>query len=203
MKTTTKTKTSYSKQTKEDLWAMIRVARLANVIAFTERAYLDAKFHDRGVKRRQFQQATFLLGGYIYEAVQLLNELKAKYTNAPFFSEFLVFLSKLRADCDILVEFSYSPAFHQDWRSSKTLEALDWRELDLCSLAASCLTEGYQPSDTYFPVTHQFDSDSIIESFKGNVPTDELNNFARYELHKLAERFLCGATEFIDGMSEK
>src|SRR5688572_16842520 len=92
MKTTT-TKTSRLNLTKtqtEDLCAMIRLGRLANVIAFTRRAYLDAENLNPRLKDRQFVQGTFLLGGYLYEANYLLKDLRDAYGMQPYFADLLV-----------------------------------------------------------------------------------------------------------------
>jgi hypothetical protein len=201
--TTTKTsQTTLNKTQREDLCAMVRIGRLANVIAFTRRAYLDADNLNRRLCDRQKSQATFLLGGYLYEANYLLNDLREPYGMQAYFGDLLILTGFLNARHEILTAFSFSPAFHQDWQPKRTLEDLDKNTLDVESLNLDCYL-GHNPDHLHFRQVLTFDTNNWMDQLLGKYDTDELCTFIADELHELSDAFLRGANAFIQGLSKK
>ena len=199
------TKTSLSKLTKtetEDLCAMIRVGRLANVIAFTRRAYLDADNLNKRLRDRQQVQATILLAGYLYEANYMLAELREPYGMTAYFSDLLVLSNVLSQFHEILTTFSFSPAFHQDWQPQRTLADLERSQIDIESLRMDCYL-GHNPGHLHFRQIMMFDLDNCHDVLLDKFSVGKLCGFLASDLHELSDGFLRGANSFIDGLTKK
>ena len=94
--------------------------------------------HPLQIRRRQIHQSTFLLAGYLYEAMQLIEDLAREVALAPAFSELLFKSIMDQKYRDVLTEFNFSPAFHQDVRSDRKLDELDPDKFDLHALSMAC-----------------------------------------------------------------
>jgi hypothetical protein len=212
MNTYTKTKTKklppitslndLNKTEREDLCAMIRIGRLANVIAFTRRAYLDAENLSRRLSDRQKTQATFLLGGYLYEANYLLNDLREPYGMTAYFSDLLILSGFLNARDEILTAFSFSPAFHQDWQPKRTMDELSRNTPCIDSLGMDCYL-GHNPGHVHFRQVLNFDLHNVVDDLLAKYKVEELSTFMADELHELSDAFLRGANSFINGLTKK
>src|SRR5690606_8003602 len=78
------------------LTEMVRVGRIANSLAFAEPAYLHASRLPKHLRQQQLHHAALLLGGYLYEGIQLIDELMPEYGTAPAFSRRMDFAAKSR-----------------------------------------------------------------------------------------------------------
>jgi hypothetical protein len=214
MKTTTKktitTKTKppitslndLNKTEQEDLCAMVRIGRLANVIAFTRRAFLDADNLNRRLKDRQQLQGTFLLGGYLYEVSCMLRDMLEPYGMQAYFSDLLILKDFLQKRHEILTAFNFSPAFHQDWQASRTLRDLEKNTICVASLQLDCYL-GENPGHLHFRQVIDFDTHNVIDDLLGPYDVEQLTSFMADEIHELSDAFLRGANSFIDGLSKK
>jgi hypothetical protein len=202
--TTTKiTKVQSPESIKEDLCAVIRMGRLANAVAFAKRAHRDAVIHPLQIRRRQIHQSTFLLAGYLYEAMQLIEDLTPKYALSPAFSDLLLFKSIMdRKYRDILTEFNFSPAYHQDIRSDRKLDELDPDKFDLSALSAAC----YSSEDIaflHYPVIYKFYTARIAEGMSDRYNREQFILFLKVDVIFCAERFLTAAGDFVRRTTRK
>ena len=75
-----------TKANRRDESALVRTARLANAVAFANYIISTAKNAPaETVRRRQIYQATFMLGGLMFEVTKLLDELAPIYGMRPFY----------------------------------------------------------------------------------------------------------------------
>ncbi len=197
MKTQTTITTLRTKTTRQQEAAIVRVGRLANAIAFAKFAYQGNYDHlDECTRRRQVYQAMYLLGGYLFEAMRLVDELTKRYGNNPYFAELLVFGAATAKYREIFTEFIFSPGFHLESTAKATEDALERQELALNSVLACCTLE---PDDTYFHSVFAFDTQRLVEALEKNYSYEQLYEFTIIEMPQIAERFLAGASQFIEG----
>jgi hypothetical protein len=200
MKTITKTKTTKTQSPesiKEIICAVIRVGRLANAVAFAKRAHRDAVIHPSQIRRRQIHQSTFLMAGYLYEAMQLIQDLTPKFGLAP---HSLIFCcSKSIMDQkyrEIITEFNFSPAFHQDIRSDRKLDELNPETFDLNALSVSC-DASEEIAFLHYPVIYKFYTAIIAETDEGPVQPCPVHLFLKVDVTSVLNASSQQRSEFI------
>lgn len=200
--TTTKTNSSLTKRIKEDMCAVIRIGRLANALAFAKRAHRDAVIHPTSVRKRQTQQATYLLCGYLHAARLLVNDLTPRYGLTPEFSDLILFNAMTGQYRELLAEFDCSPSFHQESSPHRDIELLEIQLFDTNSLSAAC----HSSSDInylHYPSITAFDLTTCIWNLKQEFNREQFFEFLRVQMLFLTERFLTAANHFIDETTQK
>jgi hypothetical protein len=191
-----KTKKNLTRADQDDLSAIVRIGRLANAIAFADFILLNSSDLPIMVQRRQVCQAVFLLGGYLYEAVHLVDELLPRYGNLPGFADLLIFRSAMNRHRDLLNEIAFSPGSHMESTDAKTKAMLDRHELDLCSLTAGCCIA--PDEGIWLHAVFALDVEPILEAHGKEVfaSIDEAFPLA-------AKNFSTAATRFIESLAYK
>ena len=75
--------------------ATLRVARLVNALTFCELAK-QCRHEDAGYTLFQKKYVTFLTGGYLYEAVHLVDDLSQNFGTSYHFRELMRFAASMR-----------------------------------------------------------------------------------------------------------
>lgn len=202
IKTQSTITTPRTRRVRQDEAAIVRIGRLANAIAFAKYAYTEKyRDEDEMTRRRQVYQSMYLLGGYLFEAMRLVDELSTRYGNRPYFAELLVFGAATAKDREIFTEFIFSPGFHLESSAKATEDALNTQELELNSVLACCSYS--EENEAYFHSVFAFDTQRLVEALEKNYSYEQLYEFTLSTMPQIAERFLDGASQFIKGVAEQ
>lgn len=184
----------------EDLSAVVRVARVANALSFADRATITGQLPQH-IAQRQQQQATFVIGGYLYDAIHLADELAETYAPMICFEGLLAFVMNAKKYRNIVAEFNFNPAFTLDWSGGVTREAVEEHYIDLESIEANCHRR--ELGHVYFPAIHSLDQTILAEKLAKEITEEGLVDFVREVMPLLTFLFVDGAVEFVAGICRK
>ena len=183
----------------ENNTAVIRVARLANAIAFAERAYLDGLRDPKHVRARQTKHAMFLLGGYLYEAIHLVDQLADRYGRLQCFGRLMYFSALSRKAREIVAEFNFNPAFSLDWGGGTTKQQVGEDPIDVLDMQRQC--HRCEQGHVFFPNVYKLDFDWLAKATEKTVSKADLSDTIKHDFPQLVQAYLQGAVEFVNIMT--
>lgn len=202
MKNTTQTILDKQEKALNNTTAMVRLARLSNAIAFTLQVQCDANSNPvRDIKDRQVYHSTFLLGGYLYEAIKVVEDLKSEYCRRVSFAGLWHLHNDLANKHDVLAEMNFNIGYHHESDDRSTRKALAKMELPLTELKRSAFAS--MPQWTYYPTAYMVDTSVLIESLSNRMTKQDVFRYLRYDLVNVAERFLRVSEIFIKDTSRR
>lgn len=185
----------------DDLAAIVKIARLANALAFAQRAYLDAVHHPTHIRRRQLHQATFLIGATLYRALRESAMASHLYGDRNYFSGLKDFIKRTREYEPVLKRLAESPAVTFETDAEATYPMLEQYFLDVADVSACC--ERWEPGHLYFPAVHALDTEHFADDVAHILNGDQLYDFVKTMLSSLSDRFLSGSKQFLAGLARK
>jgi len=185
----------------DDLAAIVRIARLANALAFAQRAYLDAVHHPAHIRQRQMHHATFLIGATLYRALRDARLTGYTYGGRNYFAGLEDFINRTREYEPVLRRLAESPAVTLETDADATYPLLQRYFLDVQSVSACC--ERWEPGHVYFPAVQAVDTECFADDVADKLDADQLYDFTKTMLGKMCSRFLKGAQQFLAGLSRK
>jgi len=201
MRNSTRTILDKHEKAIRDTTAMIRLARLSNAIAFSMLAMSDNDRHPEAVKVRQTHHATFLLGGYLYEAAKVIEDLKPQYCRRVSFSDLWYLHNDLVNNHDVLAEMNFNIGYHHEADDRSTRKVLAKMELPLTELKRSAYATPH--AMTYYPTAYDVDTKALFNSLSNRMSKDEVSKFVVHDLARIAERFLTASEKFIKETSRQ
>ena len=185
----------------DDLAMIVRFARLANAVAFAQRAFLDATHHPDHIKFRQLHYATFLIGATLYRGLRTAALASPMYGDKNHFAGLKDFIQRTREYEPVLKRIAESPAVTFDTDCDATYPLLQKYYLDVQNVSACC--ERWEPGHSYFPAVFAMDVDSFAEDVGHILDEDQFYDFTKTMLTAMCDRFLKGAQQFLAGLSRK
>lgn len=178
----------------EEVAAIIRLGRVANALAFASYSP-DKELHiSAEVRQRQFVFGSFLTAGYLLEAVRLIDNLAAKYSDVPEFEGLMTVALKVRDWSELLGEFYRNPCFTMDPDGDITIAAVGQCYADIDGILASS-QRGY--SYEYHHAVSKFDLDVLALKLGSRMSREGVNAFVQLELPQMVRDFHAAARTFI------
>jgi|CXWL01.1.fsa_nt_gi hypothetical protein len=186
----------------------VQVGRMLNAIQFA-RAVLGEYKGDRTLLARRLKgRAVYILGGYLHEAVRLIESLWSRYKLDPAFNELheLVGPSKEK---NFLKVFRDNGAFHLDhFETTKT--SLD--NLVLNEETELALHDGEYITNMYFAFADMLDLNFLIDQLRSNPrlsglvdltgkSDDDLADWILTILKDYSEKILTGGIKFFNELT--
>ena len=117
--------------------ATLRIARLVNALTFCEMVGTTRQpYLDRDYLRLQKAHTVWLTGGYLYEAVHLIDDLSENFGTSYHFRELMRFAATMRPYRELIAEMNCSPGFTMDWgggTSERVCETVHFETVELAS----------------------------------------------------------------------
>jgi hypothetical protein len=201
MKNTTKLVLDKREKALNATTAMVRLARLSNAIAFTFQVQIDASSQPENIRNRQVYHSTFLLGGYLYEAIKVIEDLKRHYCRRVCFAGLRQLHNDLVKNHDVLAEMNFNIGYHHEANDNSTRSVLRRMELPIAELKRSALAPA--PHLTYYPTAYMVDSNVLFDSLVGLMTKQQIAKYVRNDLDRIARRFLRVSETFIKEMSRQ
>ena len=176
--------------------ATLRIARLVNALTFCELAK-QCRHEDINYTHFQRNYTIWLMGGYLYEAVHLVDDLSANFGTSYHFRELMRFAASMRPYRELLAEFNCSPGFTMDWgggTSERVCEAVPFFAVNLASNRA-----GWNPRIPFYPDVMQIDSHWTGDQMEKCMPRSEAAEIANNGLDLFSKMFRMAAVTFIEG----
>ncbi|MEZ5423162.1 MAG: hypothetical protein R2682_08730 [Pyrinomonadaceae bacterium] len=187
----------------DDFLAFIRVGRLLNAVAFSTEVLLTSRPDGNDPRgTRQYNRAFFLTGGYLYEAVQLIDSLYLEFQHESYFAGLKQFATSNldKGFKKVLQTMRHSIAFHLDCDNKSTQQTLP--NLSLSSYRVmSATTETYR--DFYFDLADTVDINYLVDSLGGpDSETIVLNRIAK-SVSEMQIGLLSAGHDFLLGLAKK
>lgn len=172
---------------------------MVNALTFALQNFESSdRFKDEGRKALQGIHSVWLLGGYLYEAVHLVDDLSTQYGREARFKRLDQFAKNSRPFRDLFAEFNLNPAFNMDWGGETTRKAI-------ASLGNSTLYHTPQALDegAVYPGIFTLDIHYLQDKADTLVTEEELNGLIRHGLATYSRQFIEAGIEFIGERPEK
>ncbi|MDI1240460.1 MAG: hypothetical protein PSX80_00900 [bacterium] len=183
----------------EETTAKSRVARMVNALTFALQNFESCdRFRDESRRALQGIHSVWLLGGYLYEAVHLVDDLSTQFGREARFKRLDQFSRNSRPYRELFAEFNLNPAFNMDWGGDTTRKAI-------ASLGNSTLYHTPQALDegAVYPGIFTLDIHYLQDKADTLVTEEELNGLIRHGLATYAHMFIEAGIEFIGERPQK
>jgi hypothetical protein len=181
----------------EEATSVMRVARMANALSFANEIYKSAKGVTDAKRRTLLQlHATWLMGGYLYQAVHLVDDLSTQYGRSARFRGLMRFAEEINGFREVFAEFNLSPAFSMDWGGDGTRQTIASLELDFPGVVRN----EFDASDPgcFFANVHRVDSFHLQDKLAKFISEEDLPGLI-LSFPETILQFVSAAKQFIGG----
>lgn len=183
--------------------ALVKMGRVVNAVAFAIELISGAGEGKNPVSRRQFHRAVFVAGGYVHEAIKVIESMRLRYSNEAAFKPLyeLAFDDKFKEERKVLLAIRNSAGFHLDSHDATTKKMISQLPLQRYDLASG---ESDQVGHFYFDFADIVDINYLISALKLEGEDDDAS-FRRIYLtvSDFMGRFLKLGHEFLVAMADK
>lgn len=185
----------------DDFISMIRIGRVLNALNFTMQLIIENKTIDSAVGRRNHYRTNFNAGGFLYEGLLLVDDLRSKYANDDSFTILrdLPFKTSDRRR-KIVKTIRDNVAFHFDHKNNTVRPTLENLNTDYFEFYSA---DGPQLGQFYFNLSDLIDINYILDELNDDKPERETHVEIYQVIDDLTAHFVRGAEAFIIGMSRK
>jgi len=179
-----------------DFLTMIKIGRVMNALNFCITTIVSCKDYENLTQRRQAKRAYFLLGGYVHQAIALVDSIKGKYLGNEAFEplRFLVLDYKYQNIRKFAKKMRNYTAFHLDEYDETTRKTL--AKLKPTTYTLMC-GEDEMLGSHYFAFSDFLDLTFLGNAFwEGQDDVHEIANGAISELCTYSSEFLMACNEF-------
>lgn len=184
----------------KDFLAMIKVGRAVNAVISSIQFISDYKDDDSPKGKRQYNRAIFTTCGYLYEGLLLIDSLRLRYIQEPFFDKLNILISDKYKKHRKAVQEIRQIAFHLDSDDKSTKVTLGNLKLSCYEFISS---DSDKMIDFYFNMADTIDFNYLIDKFKEDQTETEIFKELLQLVTELMELFGVAGHEFILGLSEK
>lgn len=166
---------------------------MINALTFALQSHaVTQHLEDKPRKALQGVHAVWLLGGYLYEAIHLVDDLSTRYGRESRFKRLDQFARNIRPYRELLAEFNLSPGFSMDWGGETTRK-------QIALLPNSTLYHQPETVDDglIYPGIFRLDIQYLEEVTSDHATEDELEDLIRHGVQTYAQQFIEAGIEFI------
>lgn len=172
----------------------VRVARMVNALTFALQSLkASAQYSDLGRRQLQDVHSVWLLGGYLYEAIHLVDDLSSAYGRSPRFAKLDAFARNIRPFREVIAEFNLNPSFTMDWGGDVTRKMIAAKGSPFFATAAQSLTA----QGVMYPGVFTLDTEHFRDATDNLVTDEELDDLVKHGLVSYAEMFIDAAIKFV------
>lgn len=176
--------------------AALRLTRVVNALTFCELARMSSRVHgDAAYGKFQQNHALWLTGGYLYEALRLINELAANFGSAYAFKDLMQVASSLAEFEPLLEDLSDNPSFTLDAGGTTTERICESCFTTNIKLAEA--RDGSNPRIPFYDETVELDSFWLLRQSEA-YGKDAVRDFVNNGLDLYSKMFRIAAVKFLD-----
>ena len=176
----------------------LRLTRLVNALTFCELIYRTRQpYLEQNYFRLQKAHSVWLLGGYLYEALHLVDDLAENFGTSHHFRELMRFATFMRPYRDVLAEMNQNPGFTMDWGGGTSEQVCGLIVFDTADLAKS--VAGSKPRLPAYDETATIDSKWMYQRLRPLMDADLIQETVPDGLDLFSKMFRLAAVRFIDG----
>ncbi len=180
--------------------AMLRIARLVNALSFCELVRTAPQpYANRDHARLQKIFVQWLMGGYLYEAVHLIDDLAENFGTSYPFRELMRFAATMRPYRELFAEMNCSPAFTMDWGGATSERICETLHFETKQLAEWMV--GGNPRIPVYAEAANLDAKWVYELVKQFMDPVTINETIPDGLDLFSKMFRLAAVTFIEGQA--
>lgn len=184
-----------------DFVNIVRVGRLLNCLCFGMQLIADKSETSTILEQRNHYRKIYLIGGYLYEGLLLIDDLWSLYNGCDFYSGFAALKSeKPERRRKIVQTIRDSVGFHLDWREKLTSATINKLDLPYVEFIAY---QGKQVGDTYASVSDVVDLNYLMDCLKGEQSEPETQREIYDTLASLTSDMTKACDVFINGLIKR
>lgn len=185
-----------------DFLTMIKVGRVMNAVSFCVCDLANYREERTVAETRQNRRAIFLLGGYLHQAITLVDRIKGRYLGDPAFEflRVLVVEQRYRKIRNYAKKVRNYTAFHLDEYDETTRSTL--AHLKPQTYTLMCGDDGTYGA-FYFEFSDYLDFSFIAEEFADGRPGHDVAEEIVHSLFDYAMEFLQASHTFLHMLWEK
>ena len=177
--------------------AAVRLARVVNALTFCELSRSSFRHHrETAYAHFQFKHSYWLMGGYLYEAFHLVNELAGNFGTAFHFKDLMQFAAAVSEYEHLLAEMNCNPSFTLDYGGGTTEQICETVWLDNAKLAKG--RDGSNPRVPFYDEVTQVDAEWLRQRSKQYLEFPHLTDVLQNGLELYSRMFRMAAVKFIE-----
>jgi len=166
---------------------------MVNALTFALQSHELGRLFDNKVRQAlQGVHSVWLLGGYLYEAIHLVDDLSTQYGRETRFRRLDLFSRNIRPYRELFAEMNLNPAFNMDWGGDTTRKAIASMGNTTLYHTPEALDEG-----AIYPGIFKLDLHYLEDKCGDFVLDEELNDLIRHGFVAYAQMFIKAGIEFI------
>ena len=179
--------------THEEITSKSRVARMVNALTFALQSHaVTPHLEDKAREALQVVHSVWLLGGYLYEAIHLVDDLSTRHGKETRFKRLEQFARNIRLYRELFAEFNLNPSFNMDWGGDTTRKAIATMGNTTLYYTPEAVDDG-----AIYPGIFRLDIQYLQDKSDQLVSDDELDGLIRHGLRTYAQMFIDAGIEFI------
>ena len=178
--------------------ATLRLARLVNALTFCELVRTKvSSFENQEYFCFKWKHAAWLMGGYLYEAVHLIDDLSENFGGSRHFRELMQFAAYTRPYRELLAEMNTNPSFTMDWGGGTSERECEAVHFTAEGIAAD--RSGTNPRVQFYDEAWAVDAKWAAMQVMKFMPIEQANEIASDGLDLFSKMFRLAAVRFIEG----
>ena len=178
--------------------AALRLIRVVNALTFCELARMSCRWHreDWGYLNFQSRHAMWLIGGYLYEAFHLVNDLSENFGTTFHFKELMHWAKSVAEYEELLADMNCNPAFTLDYGGETTGQICETVWIDNTRLAEA--RDGSNPRIPFYDEATKIDVDWLRQQTRQYLELERVHEFVNHGLELYSKMFRMATVKFLD-----